>query len=303
MMQNSFRFAKPSQRVSYTDESLPLDQLGTTSALFSIEASSELKNRLPPRNTMKYTQKIKSLFAGVLAATLLTIGVSNSSAVNIGDSGSGTTGKGIWQAGTGGEFYFLPTSGTVTNGSYSPLTRDQGVSGSFQTFCLEERLSLVSPVSYVVNDEAVSGGPNFSPPPGSDGGDILSQATSWLYSQFAQGLLAGYDYSNSVSRKASALALQEAIWYFEHEILLTAVQQAANVYIGLGNAHGGFANSTPGQNGVYALNLSNSTTRDGQDVLYFDDGRRVPDGGASIMLLGIALGGVGLARRFLIKKA
>ncbi|HWB01679.1 MAG TPA: hypothetical protein VG796_01565 [Verrucomicrobiales bacterium] len=252
---------------------------------------------------MKYTQKIKSLFAGVLAATLLSVGVSNSSAISIGDSGTANTGHGLWQSGQGGEFYIEPTSGPLTNASYSNLTRNQGVPGSFQTFCLEVREDLLTPVSYVVNDEAVAGGNNFPPSSaGNDGGDLLSRATSWLYSQFAQGLLAGYDYSNSVSRKASAHLLQDAIWFFEHEIILTAAAQLANPYVVLGLANGGFANAAPGQNGVYALNLDQSRTHS-QDVLYFDDGRRVPDGGASIMLLGVALGGLGIARRFLIKKS
>jgi hypothetical protein len=53
-------------------------------------------------------------------------------------------------------------------------------------------------------------------PTGDQGGDILSKGTAWLYSQFAQELLIGYNFSGATAqRKTSAGLLQNAIWALE----------------------------------------------------------------------------------------
>jgi hypothetical protein len=254
---------------------------------------------------MKYTQTIKSLLAGATAITLLAVGATKSSAIAIGASGTAVDGVGMWQSGDGGEFFVRPTSGPLNNASYATTTRNQGATagiGSFQSFCLERSESIRSPVRYVVNDEAVLGGNNAHLPAGSDGGDVISQGTSWLYSQFAQGTLPGYSYAGA-TRFTSAALLQTAIWVLEDE--LGAFAGVGNPFFALAMLHGGYANAAPGLNGVYALNFTQTNaagaiSRD-QDMLYYDDGRMVPDGGASVMLLGVALGGMGLARRFMKK--
>jgi hypothetical protein len=246
------------------------------------------------------------VLSGIAVLTATVFSSSTASAVIIGDSGTGVNGVGSYQYGDGGEFFYRPTSGPVTNAAYNAATRGQGVGGlaSFQTFCLERSEWLANDVDYAVNVEAVVGGGNTHTPTGVMGGDILSRGTVWLYSQFAQGLLANYDFSDaSGERSTDAGVLQKAIWALEDELS----DPVGNYYYDLALAQFGNdaalaqANAAPGELGVYVLNMTG--TSDGvhrQDMLYFDGGgASVPDGGTSLMLLGLALGGVGIFRRFL----
>lgn len=125
--------------------------------------------------------------------------------------------------------YFAPTSGggeftiyspTLSNVAYSDLpeqTRNVTstyitVAGSFQSFCLElgEEVVPGDPYYYKIGTAAVEGGV-----PG--GSDPLGAATAWLYTQFATGQLANYNYTVGSLREASAKQLQNAIWYLEGE--------------------------------------------------------------------------------------
>jgi len=122
----------------------------------------------------------------------------------------------------------------------------------------------------------------------------ISQGASWLYWQFALGTLAGYNYTPGTGRDASAYALQNAIWYFDGtggaDLSLTAPGVAA--FIALGNANGGTnAGST---HGVEELDLTYNGVA-AQPMLAIV----TPDGGSTIILLGMALTGVGVfTRRF-----
>lgn len=173
-----------------------------------------------------------------------------------------------------GEYFFRPTSGTVTNAGYSPLSKNQGTTagtGSFETFCLERSEGVRSPSEYTINDEALNGGINNTPPAGDQGGDVISQGTAWLYSQFAQGTLPGYDFTNAVNRTNSAELLQFAIWVLEDE--LGAPAGANNPFYQLALQHGGKANAPAGLHGVYVLNNIGNSPQQlgqmGQDCLYF----------------------------------
>jgi hypothetical protein len=181
----------------------------------------------------------------------------------------------------GGEFTFNPLTGWLTlTGYVSGKTSDIGVAGTFQTFCLEASQSLGTyPEIYNAGLSEMS----------SDG-NVVSVGTGYLYSQFAMGSLAGYDYVNLAGRKDSAYALQQTIWWLE----------GFTVDPGTGNA---FRNAVVGmfadpmadggsEFGVYALNMWTLEGVDVQDGLVF-----VPDGGATLMLLGGALMGLGALRR------
>lgn len=243
-----------------------------------------------------YMKNCKKLSTGVAVVSLVLIGSANAFAVALGDSGSGVNVVGTYQTGQGGEFLFNATSGTVNNSSYAAVAKNIDQLGSFQTFCLEVGEYLSSPVTYVVNDEAVLGGNNSHLPSGNQGGDTLSQGTAWLYSQFAQGLLAGYNFSGTTAqRKTSAGLLQNAIWALEDENPDPA--PLGNAFFDLALLHGGEANYTSGQYGVYVLNNTQGTTK-AQDMLFYSTGGiPAPDGGTSLMLLGFALGGMSLLRR------
>ena len=156
---------------------------------------------------------------------------------------------------------------------------------TFQTFCIDEQESIALNGIYnaIVNTDAVKGGEATSDP--------LSVGTGYLYSQFAGGTLVGYAYSGE-ARKTSARDLQDALWYLEgtqgQTINAFYTNLLTNIFGSLENAmkDGGW------KYGVYALNLTDARGAYAQDVLYY-----APDGGATLMLLGGALIGLGALRR------
>ncbi|MHC4396298.1 MAG: hypothetical protein ACYS1A_11655 [Planctomycetota bacterium] len=87
--------------------------------------------------------------------------------------------------------------------------------GSFLSFCLEPREPIIDDgsVTYLasVSLEAILGDGN-SDAPGPLGGDLLDPTTAYLYTEFRNGTLTGYN-----GDAASAGALQTAIWYLEDE--------------------------------------------------------------------------------------
>lgn len=111
-----------------------------------------------------------------------------------------------------GEFELTP------NGELATLL---GSGATFQSFCVEayEEITIGSTYRAVVNDEAILGdGLLPGELPGPDGGDLLSPETAYLYTQFRDGTLAGYDFTAGPGREISALALQTAIWHLEGEV-------------------------------------------------------------------------------------
>lgn len=140
----------------------------------------------------------------------------------------------------------------------------------------------------------------------------VAWGTAWLYSQFAAGTLAGYDYSVSGSggtsfanRMGAAYALQNAIWELDGTggsylntgaggitVFLTEAATAA--------ALAGVSSDTVAANGAFDVEELYLTYngQPSQPMLGF--GIPVPDGGSTIILLGMALTGIGLfTRRFL----
>lgn len=114
----------------------------------------------------------------------------------------------------GGEFNIYDTKNLpLSNAAYASVNK---VNGGFESFCLERNEFVMPPfddITYTVNSEAVAGGLGGA----EKEGDPLSVGTAWLYSQFAQGQLTGYNYVPGDSRAADARTLQEAIWWLEDE--------------------------------------------------------------------------------------
>lgn len=162
--------------------------------------------------------------------------------------------------GSGGEFKAVPGGGLewVLN-NYSGVAK-YGAPVGFGTFCLEAT-EYTGGSQVVLNNNAVDGGVGPS-------GDPLSQATAYLYYQFAQGTLTGYNYTPGAGREASARGLQEAIWYLEGEGSLTA---AATPFVNAANSALGASAALNNWNGsvlaypVMAMNIT------------FDDGSRSQD--------------------------
>ncbi|MFN0127090.1 MAG: hypothetical protein ACKV19_10455 [Verrucomicrobiales bacterium] len=170
--------------------------------------------------------------------------------------------------------------------SYSPSA--SLAPNSIQTFCLEGDES-AGDGRFVVNSWADAGGRN------TDDGDPLSIGASWLYCQFARGILAGYDYIPGAGRLASARALQEAVWALEDE-RTAPVGGLAGLFYQLGLDNGGKANAAPGQNSVYVLNVTAADGTKKQDFMIY-----VPEGGSLLIVFGLSLCGLSVYRRRLQK--
>lgn len=209
----------------------------------------------------------------------------------IDDSGSfQQTRQGGYYSGQGGEFTVYNFGSSLNLTGYSSAASNIGtLDPSFQTFCLESSEYADSPSYFKVNSAAVGGGNEAS-----GGKDPISVGTAWLYTQFATGTLTGYF---TGTRSTQAGLLQQAIWWLEGEDgnndLLSNVYYAAAVNH-FGSKGAAQADAEVGYLGVYVLNNYSDAahTQKAQDFLY-----RVPDGGATLMLLGGALVGLGAIRR------
>jgi hypothetical protein len=234
----------------------------------------------------------KSIMSSLAVLALGLSLASTASAAFIGLSGKGTTTRlpGYSPAPASGEFTFTITSAPAQLTDALRYTSATSLAkNSFQTFCLELDEPVANAGDFIVNSFADNGGAN------TDAGDPLSAGTAWLYSQFARGVLANYDYVPGAGREASAGLLQEAIWGLEDEI----AAPAANPYYILGLANGGKADAEVGANSVYVLNITRTTpsgTFQRQDFLI-----HVPEGGSTFIVLGLALCGLSVFRSRLQK--
>lgn len=188
-------------------------------------------------------------------------------------------------SGSGGEFTVYGYT-NLTNDGYAGPAKNVANAQSFQTFCVESNEYTTNPTSFVVNSAAVAGGSGGGTP------DPLSVGTAWLYSQFALGVLSGYDYTGGSGRSASAGLLQNALWYLEDEASGSANVFTALAVSAFGSLVNAKADAAVGAYGVYVLNAYDAQGAKAQDFLY-----RVPDGGATLSLLGGALLGLAALRR------
>ncbi len=211
---------------------------------------------------------------------------------------------GPYQVGQGGEFTLSSVDLDISHYATVASGKNNGLNTqTFQTFCVED----TPPPEYIypsttynvqVNTKAINGG--IDP---SAGGDPISKGTGWLYSQFATGNWApGQSVAHPASfnygtgRATDSGLLQNAIWWLEGEggvqyteanKFMKAVVEAFGSSQAAAQADGGW------EYGVYALNLTVATTGlKAQDQLYY-----VPDGGATLSLLGLGLGTVALVMR------
>lgn len=231
----------------------------------------------------------------------------------------------------GGEFTAITNPALDISGyaASTKLTVGTGALG-FETFCLEYNQEFYPANNYpasqstynyimgngVVSNVALNGDSNA-------GYDTISVGTAWLYSQFAQGTLPDYYYGSSdtggvySSRRTAALYLQLAFWVLEDETgqfqtaypsgvtvsgnpFLNMVVNGTGGFGGFGSLAGAKADAADGQDGVSVINPyygSNpySVCNQAQSQLYYHS---VPDNGATLVLLGIALLGLaGFKRR------
>jgi hypothetical protein len=188
----------------------------------------------------------KLMFMAAICVLVAVPAFAGPTVVQVGYSGSP---YGQYQTGLGGEFTLLPTGFDPRIG-YAPAVKNVGVNGTFQTFCLEDQEHIYPyPNTFDVafNSKAVWGGV-----PGV--GDPLSQGTAWLYSEFAKGTLASYNYG--AGRSTSAGDLQNTIWGLEDEISsMPSNSFTTAVIANFGSWDNAKADASVGLYNVYVLNM------------------------------------------------
>ena len=228
----------------------------------------------------------------LLLTTVLTGFMGASVALAIPASGTITVNTGTFEYSNGGEF-------TATVAGYP----------SFQTFCIEiqHEFSLGGTYNYILGQDT-----HGAPP--STASAVLNLGTAWLYSEFGHGGIV-------ISSTAEAGEFQAALWYFQgqgansngdfgsptqtwNNGLPTALSP-----IGQGDTYtdeaiaaltGMGLNASDPSKGMFSVSIIESSNADGspaQDWLF------VPDGGTTVILLGIGLVGLVLvSRRFAIAR-
>jgi len=200
-----------------------------------------------------------------------------------------------YATGDGGEFNISPV---FSGGNYAPVAL---VNGGFETFCIQA----TGPGSTI--DVPGHYNATLAPTP-------VSLGTAWLYNQFATGHLTGYDYADTglpgstvvntllgarttTGRAASAYGLQNAIWLMEGFSGPSVDVTAATPWVN-------FAESSTGHTLAELEGQNNGEYQVARVVLTDDNGEPVqnmiglvPDGGSSILLLGMGLSGVAFVSR------
>jgi hypothetical protein len=235
------------------------------------------------------TNLITNTLAGAMAACLLAVSASAISVTVVRTSG-------YYDSTYGGGEFTLKGSPWANPAHYS-LTNLVG--GGFQTFCLEINENISGqPFWAELNTVAIGGGIGGGSP------DPLSIGTAWLYKQFAEGNLAGYNYTPGPGREASARALQETIWWLEQEQPDPGPGNPFRnlVLANFGNVTAARANYNPATAGfnVRVINLYGIDNVSGgpdytarkQDMLVY-----LPDGGMTLVLMGGGLLGLAMLRR------
>jgi len=140
-------------------------------------------------------------------------------------------------------------------GEFKAVIHGSGIPGlapgtTFSSFSLEKTGSIDSGTTYYIqlNTETVG----YDTISHSMAYDELDPRTAWLYNEFSNGTLTGYDFSRP-GRKHSAGQLQDAIWFLEDEIPGLTANSLAQDFVDLAETSSWYANNSIGN--VRVLNL------------------------------------------------
>lgn len=234
--------------------------------------------------------------------------------------------SGIYPGIGGGEFTaYTSDSSFLANYNSAALVNNRGTwngtSAGFETFCIETGVDFApgnSPwngPTYYYSVGSVS--QPLSPPNSPSGsGWPLSIGAAYLYYEFGNGALAGFNYTWGAGRQADDNLLQAAIWKFQGGQTYGSYPNggAGNIYYDEAVTALGALSLNPNdaytgtQVQVLSLWANSNDTGAAQNQLVLTGGSGpfphppVPDGGMTIMLLGGALVGLGAMRRKLFRQ-
>lgn len=145
-------------------------------------------------------------------------------------------------------------SGANGGGEFKAVT---SANGTFQTFCIDVGHSFKSgkTYDYTISQQIYAGSANN-----------ISIGTAWLYSQFLDGTLNGYHYTDGSGNISSATLLQNTFWALEGEISSSTVFVNSNpFYLDLLSAFSGItvaqkilnAEADAGANNIYGVAVMN----------------------------------------------
>lgn len=216
----------------------------------------------------------------------------------------------------GGEYNVLSNDPLLLS-AYSPKTKltINGITG-FESFGLEAHSTISEGIvyDYSLGQSSKMGGEDpverGRAPGDSTPDDPLSLGSAWLYTQFSDGILSGYNYTPGAGRQASATALQIAFWALENETDASGgrwdAQVAENIFFNAAVDHFGSLDNARRDNdallNVEVMSLSSFT---GSQLLLWQDLLvripddsivHTPDRGGTLALLGAGFATVTLIR-------
>jgi hypothetical protein len=228
---------------------------------------------------------------GIAAAVFLAAFAST--ALGYSKTGSMTLDQNSYSSGVGGEFTAISTTLNPTQLGYSTEAQVKiGSQTGFGTFCLEyqEKFTPGTTYSYSISNTIIN-----------NPKEVLTIGVAWLYEEFATGVLNGYNYTNTADRLEDAGELQDTIWWLEGQDYSNGKSpEPTNIFTtDVLNKFGTVLKAEADNDGVYdvaILNMGAPPGYDNQAQLILNP-TPVPEGGTSIMLLGMALGGLAVVRR------
>jgi hypothetical protein len=234
----------------------------------------------------------------MLSRSILSVAACISITATVAMANTVTLYQGNYSYSVGGEFTAVTSQNFLGDGYVSSTEQVAGGQTGFQTFCIETGVDFTpgTPYTYTL-------GNSTAPDSGAAGSGLnLSVGTAYLYYEFATGNLTGYNYANTglgLSRNSDAGLLQAAIWalqggqtysgYAVPTISNNSYYAAALAYC---NSLGISATSVYDGSSVDILQLwvnSNDTDPAQNQLVLTGNGWSVPDGGMTVMLLGVAI--------------